>query len=177
LTSATFIAASARFPLQIAIILADRQSPNHLCFNGVNTPPAKTGGFQLRLKAGSVGHSADRRVPSPLAGEGQGEGHRHQRRFAAQPLIPTFSHKGRRGKNKLPAKAGGFTDSLSGTLKVKENNGMMDVIRIIFSIIIPPLGVFLQVGFGLQFWINVLLTILGYIPGVLHAIYIIVTRD
>ncbi len=54
---------------------------------------------------------------------------------------------------------------------------MMDVIRIIFSIIIPPLGVFLQVGFGLQFWINVLLTILGYIPGVLHAIYIIVTRD
>lgn len=54
---------------------------------------------------------------------------------------------------------------------------MMDVIRIIFSILIPPLGVFLQVGIGLQFWINILLTILGYIPGVIHAIYIIVTRD
>ncbi len=54
---------------------------------------------------------------------------------------------------------------------------MMDLIRIILSILIPPLGVFLQVGLGLQFWINVLLTILGYIPGVLHAIYIIVTRD
>lgn len=54
---------------------------------------------------------------------------------------------------------------------------MMDVIRIILSIIIPPLGVFLQVGIGLQFWINILLTILGYIPGVIHAIYIIVTRD
>ncbi|HET7569446.1 MAG TPA: YqaE/Pmp3 family membrane protein [Gammaproteobacteria bacterium] len=53
----------------------------------------------------------------------------------------------------------------------------MDVIRIILSIIIPPLGVFLQVGIGLQFWINILLTILGYIPGVIHAIYIIVTRD
>ncbi|HET6725267.1 MAG TPA: YqaE/Pmp3 family membrane protein [Gammaproteobacteria bacterium] len=53
----------------------------------------------------------------------------------------------------------------------------MDVIRIIFSILIPPLGVFLQVGIGLQFWINILLTILGYIPGVIHAIYIIVTRD
>ena len=25
----------------------------------VNTPPAKAGGFGLRLKAGSVGHSAD----------------------------------------------------------------------------------------------------------------------
>ncbi|MDB5969553.1 MAG: YqaE/Pmp3 family rane protein [Hydrocarboniphaga sp.] len=53
----------------------------------------------------------------------------------------------------------------------------MDVIRIIFSILLPPLGVFLQVGIGAQFWINILLTLLGYIPGVIHAIYIILTRD
>lgn len=53
---------------------------------------------------------------------------------------------------------------------------MADIIRIIFSILIPPLGVFLQVGIGIQFWINVVLTLLGYIPGVIHAIYIIVTR-
>ncbi len=53
---------------------------------------------------------------------------------------------------------------------------MIDLIRIILSILIPPLGVFLQVGIGLQFWINILLTLLGYIPGVIHAIYIIVTR-
>jgi uncharacterized membrane protein YqaE (UPF0057 family) len=53
---------------------------------------------------------------------------------------------------------------------------MMDVIRIILSVIIPPLGVFLKVGIGVQFWINILLTLLGYIPGVLHALYIIVTR-
>ena len=52
----------------------------------------------------------------------------------------------------------------------------MDVIRIILSIILPPLGVFLQVGLGMHFWINILLTILGYIPGIIHAIYIIVTR-
>lgn len=53
----------------------------------------------------------------------------------------------------------------------------MDIIRLILSIIFPPLGVFLQVGIGTQFWINILLTLLGYIPGVIHAIYIIVTRD
>lgn len=52
----------------------------------------------------------------------------------------------------------------------------MDVIRIIFSILIPPLGVFLQVGLGAQFWINVLLTLLGYVPGIIHAVYIIMTR-
>ncbi len=52
----------------------------------------------------------------------------------------------------------------------------MDVIRILLSILLPPVGVFLQVGIGLHFWLNILLTLLGYIPGVIHAIYIIVTR-
>ncbi len=40
----------------------------------------------------------------------------------------------------------------------------------------PPVGVFLQVGFGMHFWINILLTLLGYLPGVLHAIYIILKK-
>ena len=52
----------------------------------------------------------------------------------------------------------------------------MDIIRIILSVIIPPVGVFLQVGFGAQLWINILLTILGYVPGVIHALYIILSR-
>ncbi len=52
----------------------------------------------------------------------------------------------------------------------------MDFLRIIFAILLPPLGVFLQVGFGLHFWLNILLTLLGYIPGIIHAIYIILTR-
>jgi uncharacterized membrane protein YqaE (UPF0057 family) len=52
----------------------------------------------------------------------------------------------------------------------------MDFLRIVLSLIIPPLGVFLQVGFGFQFWLNVLLTLLGYIPGLVHAIWIIATR-
>lgn len=53
----------------------------------------------------------------------------------------------------------------------------MDIIRILLSILLPPLGVFLQVGIGAQFWINILLTLLGYIPGIIHAVYIIATRD
>ena len=52
----------------------------------------------------------------------------------------------------------------------------MDLIRIIFSILLPPLGVALQVGLSAQFWLNVLLTLLGYIPGVIHAVYIIGKR-
>jgi uncharacterized membrane protein YqaE (UPF0057 family) len=52
----------------------------------------------------------------------------------------------------------------------------MDIIRIILSILLPPLGVFLQVGIGFQFWLNIVLTLLGYIPGIIHAIWIIATR-
>lgn len=51
---------------------------------------------------------------------------------------------------------------------------IMDLIRIILAILLPPLGVFLQVGFGLQFWINIVLTLLGYLPGIIHAVYVIV---
>lgn len=52
----------------------------------------------------------------------------------------------------------------------------MDLIRILVAILLPPLGVFMQVGIGKQFWINVLLTLLGYIPGIVHAVYIIARR-
>jgi len=52
----------------------------------------------------------------------------------------------------------------------------MDLIRILIAILLPPLGVFLQVGIGPHFWINILLTILGYIPGIVHAVYIIAKR-
>ncbi len=51
-----------------------------------------------------------------------------------------------------------------------------DVFRILCAILLPPLGVFLQVGIGLQFWLNILLTIFGYLPGIIHAVWIILRR-
>lgn len=52
----------------------------------------------------------------------------------------------------------------------------MDILRLLCAIFVPPLGVFLQVGFGTDFWINVLLTIFGYVPGIIHAVWIIVSK-
>ena len=54
--------------------------------------------------------------------------------------------------------------------------GAADLLRILIAIFLPPLGVFLEVGLGLQFWVNLLLTFLGYIPGIIHALYIILSR-
>ena len=46
-----------------------------------------------------------------------------------------------------------------------------ELLKIILAILLPPVGVFLQVGFGGHFWLNILLTILGYIPGIVHAVW------
>ena len=52
----------------------------------------------------------------------------------------------------------------------------MDVLRILLAIVLPPVGVFLQVGLGLHFWLNILLTLLGYIPGIIHAVSVILRK-
>ncbi|WOL17298.1 hypothetical protein Cni_G26089 [Canna indica] len=50
--------------------------------------------------------------------------------------------------------------------------------EIIVSIILPPLGVFLHYGCcSMEFCICLLLTILGYLPGIIYAIYVLVAVD
>ena len=59
-----------------------------------------------------------------------------------------------------------FTNHSNGAL-------MADLIRIALSVIVPPVGVFLKVGLGPQFWLNLLLTLFFYIPGLVHAVWVI----
>jgi uncharacterized membrane protein YqaE (UPF0057 family) len=51
--------------------------------------------------------------------------------------------------------------------------GFMDLLRVVCAFFVPPLGVALQVGLGPHFWINILLTLCGYFPGLIHALYVI----
>ncbi|CAN6164827.1 unnamed protein product, partial [Urochloa humidicola] len=51
-------------------------------------------------------------------------------------------------------------------------------LELLCSVLLPPLGVCLRHGCcSMEFWISVLLTILGYLPGVLYAIYVICSVD
>ncbi len=54
---------------------------------------------------------------------------------------------------------------------------MANILRVLLAILLPPVGVFLTVGIGVQFWINILLTILGYIPGIVHAVWVIARQN
>jgi len=54
---------------------------------------------------------------------------------------------------------------------------MWTLILIILAVFLPPLAVFLLVGLGRDFWINLILTLLGWVPGMVHAIYLVATRS
>jgi uncharacterized membrane protein YqaE (UPF0057 family) len=45
------------------------------------------------------------------------------------------------------------------------------------AIILPPLAAFLVVGLSTHFWINLILTLLGWLPGTVHALWLIVDRS
>lgn len=48
---------------------------------------------------------------------------------------------------------------------------------IILAIFLPPLAAFLVVGLGTHFWINLILTLLFWLPGTIHALWLIVGRS
>lgn len=51
------------------------------------------------------------------------------------------------------------------------------VILYVLAVILPPAGVLIVRGCGAQFCLNILLTLLGWLPGLLHAWYIIARQD
>lgn len=54
---------------------------------------------------------------------------------------------------------------------------MASILRVLLAILLPPVGVLMTVGLGGQFWLNILLTLLGYIPGIVHAVWVIARRS
>ncbi|CAN7062482.1 unnamed protein product, partial [Brassica rapa subsp. trilocularis] len=56
----------------------------------------------------------------------------------------------------------------------KKQMGSETFLEVILAILLPPVGVFLRYGCGVEFWICLLLTVLGYIPGIIYAIYVLV---
>ena len=48
-----------------------------------------------------------------------------------------------------------------------------DIALVIVALMMPPIAVLLKVGLTTHFWINVLLTILGFIPGQIHGLWVV----
>ena len=52
-------------------------------------------------------------------------------------------------------------------------SGGAEICKVVIAIFLPPIAVLLERGCGVDLVINILLTLLGHIPGVIHAIYLI----
>lgn len=52
----------------------------------------------------------------------------------------------------------------------------MQIIKIILAILLPPVAAFLQVGATKHLVINIILTLLGGVPGMIHALWLILTN-
>ena len=50
---------------------------------------------------------------------------------------------------------------------------MNKILLVIIAILLPPLAVFLKSGVGKDLLINIILCILFWIPGVLHALWVV----
>ena len=48
--------------------------------------------------------------------------------------------------------------------------------KIILSIFLPPIAAYMQVGATKHFWINIILTVLGGLPGVIHALWLVLSN-
>jgi uncharacterized membrane protein YqaE (UPF0057 family) len=53
----------------------------------------------------------------------------------------------------------------------------MKLLRYGLGILLPPAGVFLAYGFSSTLLLNLLLTLLGWLPGSIHAVWAIAKQD
>lgn len=53
---------------------------------------------------------------------------------------------------------------------------IMGILDIILAILLPPLAVGLRTGINGTFFLNVVLTIIGWLPGVIHA-FIVLSKN
>lgn len=47
------------------------------------------------------------------------------------------------------------------------------LLLVIIAILLPPVAVLIKSGFGLAFILNLVLCLLFYIPGLIHALYVV----
>jgi uncharacterized membrane protein YqaE (UPF0057 family) len=56
------------------------------------------------------------------------------------------------------------------------NEVHMDILKIVLAIFLPPVAAFLQTGVGKHLFINIILTLCGLLPGIIHALWLVVKK-
>jgi uncharacterized membrane protein YqaE (UPF0057 family) len=51
----------------------------------------------------------------------------------------------------------------------------MKILKIILCIVLPPVAAYMQVGVSTHFWINIVATLCLGFPGMIHALWLVLT--
>jgi len=54
-----------------------------------------------------------------------------------------------------------------------QNKTLELVLKIILSVFLPPAAAFWQVRLSVHFWVNLVLTLLAWLPGIIHALWLV----
>jgi len=52
----------------------------------------------------------------------------------------------------------------------------MSLLNVVLAILLPPVSIFMNEGIGVTLFINILLTIVGWVPGSIHAVWVLSKR-
>lgn len=58
----------------------------------------------------------------------------------------------------------------------KQEIDEVSLVAILLALFLPPIGVVIKEGFGVSLVINIILTLFGFLPGVIHALYVILRK-
>lgn len=53
----------------------------------------------------------------------------------------------------------------------------MNFLRLVFAIVLPPVAVFMTSGLSSALLVNILLTLVGWVPGIIHAVWYMQKTD
>ena len=60
---------------------------------------------------------------------------------------------------------------------IKKAGRMSKLLLAIIAVLLPPLAVGLKAGIGFQLLLNIILTLILYLPGLVHALWIVFSDD
>ena len=98
--------------------------------------------------------------------------------FASDNFKTSAKENNNEQTKKRDIKVKGFTKYVLNRLVDKPNTtsvsggGVNIIVLVILSIILPPLAVYLARGIGNEFWLDLILTLLFWVPGVIYALLI-----
>ena len=53
----------------------------------------------------------------------------------------------------------------------------MNFLRLVFAVVLPPVAVFMTSGVSSALIVSIVLTLIGWVPGIIHAIWYIQKND